>query len=298
MTAPEAPAARPLRHHLDAFVSAAAAPYGLVVALTLTTTISHPPRGAFVLTPLLAAVGIVLLPRIQGDWRFWALLTVVTAVGVLSHPLVDLDNHHFLHLYWLLALTLAALARDAAVTLAHAARLLIGGLFLFATLWKVLSPDFADGSFLAFTLSTDPNVSAAPLVLGWQEPEVVAANREEVVRLHLDLEREVAPVELSVTPAVARAAAPLSWLTLVLEAAVALTFLLPLRGSWARWREASLFAFLLVTYPALPVLSFAALLIAMSLAATDLPAPRAQVVHLGVLLAAGLAGQAVRLLAG
>ncbi|MEX2548803.1 MAG: hypothetical protein WD638_01145 [Nitriliruptoraceae bacterium] len=294
----EAPANAPLRHHLDAFVSAAAAPYGLVVALTLTTTVTHPPRGASVLTPVLAGVGVVLLPRIQRDRRFWALLTAVTAIGVFSHPLVDLDNHHFLHVYWLLALTLAALARDPAVTLARAGRLLIGGLFLFATLWKVVSPDFTDGSFLTFTLSVDPNVARAPLVLGWQDAELVEANRDALAPLHLDPTSEVAPVPISVTPTVARMAAPLSWLTLVLEAAVALTFLLPLRGAWTRWREASLFAFLLVTYPALPVLSFAALLIAMSLANTDLPAPRAQVLHLGVLLAAGLAGQALRLLAG
>ena len=276
------------RGRIDRCVQDTTSRWGLVLLLTLTTTVTHPPRGATVATPILAGLGVLLLRRVAWDWRYWALLTVVTAVGVLSHPIVDLDNHHFLHLYWLLAITLACFTSEPKAALARTGRLLIGLLFLFATAWKLLTPDFADGSFLTYLLSVDGSIATVPTVLGWQDEELVDANRVAIAANQGDLLTDPEPATIEVTPAVERAARPLSLLTLALEAAVALTFLLPLRDPWSRAREASLFAFVLVTYPVLPVLSFAALLFAMSLASSTLRPPWLQVLHLGVFLTAAV----------
>ena len=272
--------------------------WGVVALLTLGAAVFSPPRGAFLLSQVVAGLLAVLLPWVGRDWRAWAVLLAVTAPGVLSHPLVDLDNHHFLHLYWLLALTVACLARDPAWTLGRAGRLMIGWLFLFATVWKLLAPDFADGSFLAYLLSIDRNLTRVPIVLQWQDEDLPRDNRRAMGAMRADPLAEVAPVTLEVAPAVERAARPLSLLTLVLEAAVALTFLLPLRGAWTRWREVTLVAFVIVTYPSLPVLSFAALLLAMSLAGSTLPRPAGEYLHLAALAVVWIAAEALRAVVG
>ena len=264
-------------HYLDV--------WGAVCSLTLITSITNPPRGSGVESQVLASVLLLALPWVRRRWWAWGLLTVVTAAGVFSYVLVDLDNHHFLHVYWLAALTVACLAKDPAWTLGRAGRLMVGWLFLFATLWKLLTPDFADGSFFAYLLSVDRNLTRVPLALEWVDPEITSENRIAVTAMRHDPQVEPHPVPVQVSATMDRLAAPLSWVTIVLEGAVALTFLLPLRGAWTRWREVSLFTFILVTYPALPVLSFAALLAAMSLSATTMRPPWAQVSHVAVILA-------------
>jgi hypothetical protein len=271
---------------IDRYVEASTSRWGLVLLLTLTTTATHPPRGSAVATPMLAGLGVLLLRRFAWDWRYWGLLTVTTAIGVLSHPIVDLDNHHFLHVYWLLAITLACCTKDPRVTLARTSRLLVGWLFVFATAWKLLTPDFSDGSFLTYLLSVDGNVVAVPLLLGWQDEGNVGENRSAIARSQHDPLNSPEPVSVEVAPSIDRVARPLSIVTVALEAAVALSFLLPLRGPWTRVREASLLTFVLLTYAVLPVLSFAALLIAMSLASSTLRPPRLQLLHVAALLVA------------
>ena len=277
-------------HYLDV--------WGAVCSLTLITSITNPPRGSGVESQVLASVLLLALPWVRRRWWAWGLLTVVTAAGVFSYVLVDLDNHHFLHVYWLAALTVACLAKDPAWTLGRAGRLMVGWLFLFATLWKLLTPDFADGSFFAYLLSVDRNLTRVPLALDWVDPEVTSENRIAVTAMRHDPQVEPHPVPVQVSATMDRLAAPLSWVTIVLEGAVALTFLLPLRGAWTRWREVSLFTFILVTYPALPVLSFAALLIAMSLAGSTMRPPWAQVSHVAVLLAVWGMSEGLRAFAG
>ena len=272
--------------------------WGAVATITLVTSITNPPRGSGLESQVLAGVLLLALPWVRRRWWAWGLLTVVTAAGVFTHVLVDLDNHHFLHVYWLTALTVACLAKDPAWTLGRAGRLMVGWLFLFATLWKLLTPDFTDGSFFAYLLSVDRNLTRIPLALDWVDPEVTSENRVAVTAMRHDPQMEPHPVPVQVSAQMDRLAAPLSWVTVVLEGAVALTFLLPLRGAWTRWREVSLFAFILVTYPALPVLSFAALLAAMSLSATTMRPPWAQVSHVAVILAVWGMSEALRAFVG
>ncbi len=291
-----------MRHRVPAWLRAWAAHYldiwGAVATITLITSITNPPRGSGWESQVLAGVLLLALPWARRRWWTWGLLTVVTAAGVFSHVLVDLDNHHFLHVYWLAALTVACLARDPDWTLGRTGRLLVGWLFLFATLWKLLTPDFTDGSFLAYLLSLDRNLTRVPIVLEWVDPDDAADNRRAVTPMRHDPQIEPYPVPITVSPTIDRIATPLSITTLVLEGAVALTFLLPLRGAWTRWREVSLFAFVLVTYPALPVLSFAALLLAMSLSGSTMQRPWAITTHVAVLLAVWGMSEALRAFVG
>ena len=57
---------------------------------------------------------------------------------------------------WCLSLALALATRAPAALGAHYGRRIVGLVFLFASLWKlVLSPDFVDGRFFRMTLLSD-----------------------------------------------------------------------------------------------------------------------------------------------
>ena len=271
--------------------------WSAVAALTLSITAVAPPRGAGAITPLLAWLGLVALPWVGRQWWYWAALTATTAAALLTQPLLDIDNHHFLHLYWLLAITLACLTRSPETSLATSARFLIGLVFLFATMWKLLTPDFTDGSFLAFSLSHHHNLARPAIALGWQDQGLPQRNDQAMDTLRHDPVASVDPLQIEVSAQVARIARPLSALTIVLEAGVALAFLLPLRGAWTRWRELVLFAFVLATYPAAAVLSFAALLLVMSLACTQRPPARAASLHVGIFIIVWGADQVLQAMA-
>ena len=266
------------------------APYasrtGMVLTLTLLTSLISSPRGTFTVARVVALGALLLVPWMVNDrrWRVGVLsvLLVLAAAGPLSSPLLDLDNHHFLKLYWLLALLLTGMASDPVAALRRSARWIIGLVFVFATVWKLLVPDFVDGSLLTYLLATDGNMDGVLVAVGWHEADRTIENRREIVQLRHDPTVPLETTELDVPSRSAAAAPALAIATLLLEGAVALAYLLPLRGRWERLQEVSLFAFLLATYGLLPVFGFGGLLAAMGLAASGLRDRPAILVHLAM----------------
>jgi hypothetical protein len=257
---------------------------GAVATLTLLTYAVVPPPGTLAIARITALVGLLLVPVVGRDVRYWGVLLGLAAVGTLRQPWLDLDNHHVLQLYWFAGLTLACLAGDVAGTLQRIARLLVGLAFVYAMAWKLLVPDFADGTFLTYLLSVEPTVEAAAVAVGWQEPGVVAANRAELTARQGDPTAQPGVVTLEVAPETERAARVLAWLTIASEAAVALTFLVPLARRWAWLRDLTLLVFVATAYLLLPVITFGVLLAAMGLAQSSLPEPRATALYLAVAL--------------
>ena len=108
------------------------------IALRLTAVeLLLRPLGAWTTRPLalgLAALA-VLFPRILRAPATWLCLAALIGVSIaLDWPIPD--NHIYLLGYWCLAAGLALGARDPAASLSQSGRLLLGGAFLFATLWK------------------------------------------------------------------------------------------------------------------------------------------------------------------
>src|SRR5262249_11774915 len=128
-------------HELDAAPRAE-----LALRLTLLSLLLAP-VGLPWTRPLIAlacAAGL-LLASLRASAVFWAALVALATWRVASAWPVG-DNHAFLLCYWLLAAWLATLARDDDAVLAWNGRKLVGLVFVFATLWKlVLSPDYLDG---------------------------------------------------------------------------------------------------------------------------------------------------------
>ncbi|MBE9076217.1 hypothetical protein IQ241_02715 [Romeria aff. gracilis LEGE 07310] len=176
-----------------------------------------------------------------------------------------LVNHEYLITYWVLACTLALYAFVPTAVMAWNARLLIGLCFSFATLWKLLSGEYLDGSFLHLTVLLDPRLSSIALLSG-VSAETLQANADLFSRLQTS-----GFSELRTNPLISSISLLLSYWTLLIEGLVALSFLCP-RPRWLyQRRDWGLLLFTFTTYTIIPVFSFAAVLLVLGLAQCEYP---------------------------
>lgn len=194
----------------------------------------------------------------------WFLLTAFLAVGHIR-AWFYIDNHKYLITYWCLAVALALLAREPLDVLRVNARLLIGLAFLLAVVAKLVSPDYLDGSFFEGLLLSDRRFFGVSTLLGGVPPEALRAS--ELTRMDaLALGDVRLPVAMPSTARLVWIAQVLTWWTILIEAAVAVLFLWPEDRGPSRWRDPTLLAFIITTYPVAPVIGFAWVLTTMGVA--------------------------------
>ena len=252
----------------------------LALRLTLLALLLHPVGRGWLAPALLALAGLGLVaPVALRHPLLWLALAALTAFRVLADwPLAD--NHAYLLAYWCLAIGLARLSPSPERALAWNGRALVGLAFAFATLWKVLSPDFLDGRFFRVALIQDPRLAPFTERVGGLDPSQLA-ERRAFLGLHVDGPAHGLP-EAPPEPERLRVAATVATFgTLGLEGAVALAFLWPLeRRAWLR--HALLLLFCATTYAVAPVMSFGWLLLAMGVAQTERGATRTRLAYLAV----------------
>ncbi len=215
------------------------------------------------------AVGIV-----RADWSRtpWWWLTTAALLGI--RQVLDwegVDNHVVVTTYWCLALGLGLLANDPVRTIARTSRLLIGLVFAAAVYWKLRSPDFVSGEFFRFTLLFDDRFDhVARWIVGLDQVDIDANRSAWNALAGGDPDTVVA---LEGGPRLGLVAVSMTWFALVVESAIAIAHLAPLRGRWPLARPISLLGFCLGTYLVVPVGGFGCLLATMALADDQLPAP-------------------------
>lgn len=242
------------------------APADLALRLTLLSVLLRP-IGAGLVRPCilaLAAAGL-LLPGLLRQPGLWLALTFFTGVRVaLDWSLAD--NHAYLLCYWCLAVSIALYSRDPSTCLALNGRLLIGLAFVFATLWKVgLSPDYLDGRFFRVTMLSDPRFAGFAQIAGGLWPEQFEELRAFVMQ-HVDghlFEPSFLPAE---PPRFLLLVACMTWWTVAIEGASALTFLWPVGRGLSKVRDAILLTFCVTTYAVATVAGFGWLLLALGVA--------------------------------
>ncbi len=238
----------------------------IVLRLTAIILLMRP-MGPWGVRPfILGLAGLALvLPRIlRAPATWYALAGLVAARIIADWPLPD--NHVYLLAYWCLALALALGATASASVISRSSRLLLGCAFLMAVVWKgVLSPDYLDGRFFRVTFLTDERFEEATLLLGGLTAEQLNESREYLRSLPEGAELLDGPA-LFEPRAFRFLAIGSTWGVLVLEALVALSCLLPLRGRAATLGHLPLLLFCVVTYAFAPVAGFGWLLLTMGLA--------------------------------
>lgn len=225
----------------------------------------------------LAVIAAAIAFRCQRRPAFWLALAGAMFAALLGTWWTT-DDHVFLIAYWVLALGLAALEEDPAAALARHARLLLGLVFLFAALWKLLSWSYVSGGMFHYQLLVDPRFARLTQLTGAVSAADLAANFA-----HVDaLRREALPgATLTSAPIVGTLAAILTWATLAIEGSLAALFLLPERTVPAWVRDGVFLSFLVGTYLLAPVLLFGVLLVAMGIAQAR---PRAATAYLVALV--------------
>jgi len=210
---------------------------------------------------ILCGLGL-LLPALARDARFWAGLTLLTAWPLVwNWPFSD--NHDYLRALAALSVTLALGARDPAATLRTSARLLVGGTFFFAALWKlVLSPDWLDGTFFRVTLLSDPRFHDLAVLAGGVSWETLDAF-DAALRDYLAGKQGGWPGAFVEPAGLRPLALALTAFTGALEAAIAASFLWP---RLARFRNPLLIVFGASTFAFATVRGFGWLLMALGLA--------------------------------
>jgi hypothetical protein len=214
---------------------------------------------------LLGVAGIIDR-RLLRSAAFWFGLTGLMVANHLQlwHTL---DNHKYLLTYWCLALGIARLSRQPERTAVVNARLLIGLCFLFATLSKLLSAEYMNGSFFEFTLLTDGRFSGFSDLVGGVPNDTMSANSAAI----RDLQRPYGNTEfvhLQGAPRIDLLAQVMTWWTIAVEGSIAVAFLLPTSSRVAAWRDLTLLLFMFSTYPVATVVGFGRILSAMGLVQT------------------------------
>jgi hypothetical protein len=224
--------------------------------------------------PLQIACGLgLLLPGLARDARFWVALAALTAWPLFwNWPFSD--NHDYLRAFAAVSVALALAAREPGVSLRTSARLLIGGTFFFATLWKLaLSPDFLDGTFFRVTLLSDPRFHDLAVLAGgasWETLDAFDAALREFLA-----GRPAGWPGAFVEPGGLRPLAlALTLFTGVIEVAITAAFLWP---RLARWRNALLIAFGASTFAFASVRGFGWLLMALGVAQCEDDERRARI---------------------
>jgi len=194
----------------------------------------------------------------------WMLVAALVAARIVAvWPMSD--NHIYLLAYWCLAIGLALSSPSPAATLSTSSRWLLGAMFAMAVVWKaVLSADYVDGRFFRVALLTDERFADASLVLGGLSRNQMAENRTFLEPLPEGAELFHPPAFVD-PPRLRAVAAIATWGGLVLEALIALTFLIPAGGRIQVARHGSLLAFCATTYALAPVAGFGWLLATMGL---------------------------------
>jgi hypothetical protein len=212
----------------------------------------------------LLCVTAILHPPLRHSKIFWLIVTTVVAVSNY-YNWHEIDNHKYLITYWCLALFCSLLTAHPAKTIALNARLLIGLVFLFATLWKIISGDYLNGAFFHFTLLLDTRFESVAAFFGGLTGEVFQQNHQ-ALRSILAYNSTHQVVQLQASPQIFWLAQLLTWWTVSTEGLIAVAFLWPEGKLISRWRDLPLLLFLLTTYLIAPVVGFGWVLVTMGMA--------------------------------
>lgn len=236
----------------------------LVTVMTALVVLAHTPYSADDVRSVLVFAALVV-PAVRRFGPFWIGVAIFRFFSQVPGHWPSLDNHQHLITWWCLGLGFALMATESEEAIRRMGRIMLGLCFLFATIWKVRSPDFLNGDFFTWTFATDTRLRAfAETFLGLPEG-AQSANRKAQSLLELGA---IGSTEQIVTGSSLRLAAILtSWYTVFIEGSIAVCYLLPERFRAARWGHWALLVFIVTVYPIAPVVGFALLLLAMSVAA-------------------------------
>jgi hypothetical protein len=226
------------------------------VVLLLTAT----PDQWYLQGPLVAlfALGLTYRRWLVAPAFWYAVATLLGTTVYLNWE--SSDNHKYLFVYWCLALCSAFSLppEQQTAALATSSRWLIGLCMLLAALWKLVMPDYRDGSFFGFSLLADERLAHFTAVVAGLDAKSLSDNRllEGLLREGHLVGATVQSVALSGAASVGWIAWAMTVWTVLIEGLIAAAFLAPDSCRTATFRNVLLLAFAATTYLIAPVRGF------------------------------------------
>jgi hypothetical protein len=282
------------------------APMRVLPLLTVVLLLTSAPEQWYLRGPLVAlfALGVAFRSWLASPYYWYAVATLLGTTVYLNWA--NSDNHKYLFVYWTLALCAALTLPKAqqAPALARASRWLIGLCMLLATIWKVISPDYLNGSFFEYTLLCDERFAGLAHQAAGLPLAELAANRElkGVVLEGQFRGQSLTEATLVTSPAVARVAQAMTWWTIGIEGLLAVLFLWPDNRRIAPLRNGALLIFAATTYVVAPVRGFGWILMLLGMAQCKDDEHRTRLAYLAMLVVIQFytlpVGDVLKLLAG
>jgi hypothetical protein len=213
---------------------------------------------------ILAGLGLIL-PNLYKKKYLWYILAFTFTLKTVSEWWFQ-DNHLFVNTYWVIAIAFALSFKDFNEVLAKNARMMLGLVFLFAIVWKFISPDFISGAYFHYSFLTDIRFSEEASLLGNISREDISNN---ISKLHEVGSVSIESTTLTSSDAIKTMTQVITWHTIIIELLLAVLFLLPHTFKLSRYRNYVLIAFVLTTYLAMPIDTFAWLIIAVGISQTQ-----------------------------
>ena len=252
-----------------------------------------------ILTKLLLLAA--LWPAFRRSSYLW--LTVVASwIPTLYLEWCNHEDHIYFGIYWCAVLALAtwrprggtasgtpAWHAETESFLRQSARYLIGLCFLFATLWKVVSPEFYDSSLFHYKLLCDDRFSETlARVPGGMSVPALQENYQAMSELRAPASVSEA-ASLQYTPRISALAVFMTWWTIAIEGLLALVFLWPASGRRLNLlRNLSLIGFALSTYVIAPVMGYGFTFMIMGYANCEPDQRRMRAIFLGMIVVLGM----------
>lgn len=244
-----------------------------------------------------------LWPSFRRSCYLW-LTVVLLWLPTLVWEWCNHEDHVYFGVYWCAALALATWKpnrdadhsavqqrgspewhADTEAFLRQSARYLIGLCFLFATIWKIVSPEFHDGSLFHYKLLCDVRFSETlARVPGGMSVPALQDNYHAMAQL-----REPGSTAISTTmaypPRISNLAVVMTWWTIAIEGLLAIVFLWPNTGRRLNLtRNLALIGFALSTYVVAPVMGYGFTFMIMGYANCEPDERRMRSIFLGMLV--------------
>ena len=174
------------------------------------------------------------------------------------------DNHQWLYLYWVLALFLKEITHSEQETSVFQARSLLAVVFTVACFWKIVDGQYLNGAFFQFEFIADKRLQGfVDQFLGMDFNQVRVNSFISNQHIMDGLTPVFYKNPLVLSDRALLVAKIFSYLTILLEALIAILFLSDKKSIWADWM---ILLFILFTYSLIPVHGFAAMLIILCIA--------------------------------
>ena len=209
-----------------------------------------------------------LITKIAWDYLFWAITTIILAVSHLP-DWYTIDNHIYLMIYWSLAMSIALYSSNQQVTLNKSASFLVGLCFLFATFWKVITPEFMNGSFFEYILAGgDSRFKTFSVLLTDMNYQNIEYNQSQInsVNDNLLIDHSGKLIISSILPIKAQF---LTYWTVIIEGLIGLLFLFSFKNISNSFKHYMLLLFIVTTYPIASVTTFGLLLVCIGISQAE-----------------------------